>query len=144
MRVLVVEDQPIMIRVIANTLKSLGYSDITEAENGYDALVKLKTEDVDLVITDWLMPTMSGIQLAKAIRSTEGLMNLPIIMITTLGGKESVLEAMEAKVNNYVVKPFTPQILKDKILNTLESLERKNLNKEYDDSYEDDDNIPST
>ncbi|MDQ1266427.1 MAG: two-component system, chemotaxis family, chemotaxis protein CheY [Bacteroidota bacterium] len=125
MRFLVVEDMPIMIRVIANSLKSLGYDEVVEAENGFDALTKLKEQKIDFVITDWLMPNMTGLELTKKIRADENMSNLPIIMITTLGNKESVLEAMNAKVNNYVVKPFTSQILKDKIQATLTAIEKK-------------------
>jgi two-component system chemotaxis response regulator CheY len=115
MHFLVVDDSPTMRRIVMNALKSYGIQDFTEAEDGAQGLAKLQTTKVDFVITDWNMPVMSGLDLTKAIRSDESLQHLPILMVTTRGLKEDIIEALKAKVNNYVVKPFTPQVLKEKI-----------------------------
>ncbi len=115
MKFLVVDDSQTMRRIVNNALKSLGYEDIVEAEDGKDAITKLYGDKVDFVITDWNMPNMSGLEFTKAVRGDEQFANLPILMVTTRGMKEDVMEALQAKVNNYVVKPFTPQVLKEKI-----------------------------
>lgn len=113
---LVVDDSITMRRIVVNTLKTLGYSQYIEAEHGRDALDKLGTDtSINFIITDWNMPVMSGLELTKAIRSNERTKGLPILMVTTRGVKEDIVQALQAKVSNYVVKPFTPQILKDKI-----------------------------
>jgi two-component system chemotaxis response regulator CheY len=93
-----------------------------EAEDGVDGLNKLQGEPVDFVITDWNMPNMTGLELTKAIRSSDKLKHLPILMVTTRGLKQDIIEALQAKVNNYVVKPFTPQVLKEKIDAVLKAL----------------------
>jgi len=115
MKFLVVDDSQTMRRIVNNALKGIGYDDIIEAEDGKDAIAKLYTERVDFIITDWNMPNMSGLELTKAVRSDEQYGSLPILMVTTRGMKEDVMEALQVKVNNYVVKPFTPQVLKEKI-----------------------------
>jgi len=115
MKFLVVDDSQTMRRIVNNALKSLGYDDIIEAEDGKDAIAKVYTEKIDFIITDWNMPNMNGLELTKAIRGDDQYTNLPILMVTTRGMKEDVMEALQAKVNNYVVKPFTPQVLKEKI-----------------------------
>ena len=115
MKFLVVDDSQTMRRIVNNALKGIGYDDILEAEDGKDALAKLYVEKVDFVITDWNMPNMSGLEFTKAVRSDDQFLNLPILMVTTRGMKEDVMEALQARVNNYVVKPFTPQVLKEKI-----------------------------
>lgn len=113
---LVVDDSVTMRRIVVNTLKSIGYSQYAEAEHGKDALDKLEADtNINFVITDWNMPVMSGLELTKAIRSNSKTQTLPILMVTTRGVKEDIVQALQAKVSNYVVKPFTPQILKDKI-----------------------------
>ena len=111
MKFLVVDDSPTMRRIVCNALQEIGYSEMTEAE---DALDKLG-DDVDFVITDWNMPNMNGLDLAKNIRGNAQLAGLPILMVTTRGMKEDVVQAMEAEINNYVVKPFTPNVLQEKI-----------------------------
>jgi two-component system chemotaxis response regulator CheY len=94
----------------------LGYTQYVEAEHGKEAIEKLSSDaGINFVITDWNMPVMSGLELTKAIRSSERTKGLPILMVTTRGIKEDIVQALQAKVSNYVVKPFTPQILKDKI-----------------------------
>ncbi len=115
MKFLVVDDSQTMRRIVNNALKGIGYDDIIEAEDGKDAITKLYVEQIDFVITDWNMPNMSGLEFTKAVRSDEQFLNLPILMVTTRGMKEDVMEALQARVNNYVVKPFTPQVLKEKI-----------------------------
>ncbi|HQT92342.1 MAG TPA: response regulator [Candidatus Kryptobacter bacterium] len=115
MKFLVVDDSQTMRRIVNNALKGIGYDDIIEAEDGKDAITKLYVEKIDFVITDWNMPNMSGLEFTKAVRADEQFLNLPILMVTTRGMKEDVMEALQARVNNYVVKPFTPQVLKEKI-----------------------------
>ncbi len=115
MKYLVVDDSPTMRRIVINALKSFGWTDTVEAGDGQEALTKLDQEKVDFVITDWNMPVMSGLELTKAIRATPNLSHLPILMVTTRGLKTDIIDALKARVNNYVVKPFTPQVLKEKI-----------------------------
>ena len=116
MKFLVVDDSQTMRRIVTNALKGIGYDDIIEAEDGKDAFAKLYIEKIDFIITDWNMPNMNGMEFTKAVRGGEEQYNsLPILMVTTRGMKEDVMEALQAKVNNYVVKPFTPQVLKEKI-----------------------------
>jgi two-component system chemotaxis response regulator CheY len=113
MKFLVVDDSPTMRRIVCNALREIGYSDIDEAEDGVDAMDTFDAARPDFVITDWNMPNMNGLDLTKEIRSRSE--HLPILMITTRGMKEDVVAAMEAKVNNYIVKPFTPDVLREKI-----------------------------
>jgi len=115
MKFLVVDDSPTMRRIVCNALREIGYTDVIEAGDGVDALEKLEQETVDFVITDWNMPNMNGLELTRAIRNHNRLNNLPILMVTTRGMKEDVIAAMQARVNNYIVKPFTPEVLRDKI-----------------------------
>jgi two-component system chemotaxis response regulator CheY len=115
MKFLVVDDSQTMRRIVNNSLKGLGYEDIIEAEDGKDAITKLYVDKIDFIITDWNMPNMSGLEFTKAVRSDNQFENLPILMVTTRGMKEDVMEALQAKVNNYIIKPFTPQVLKEKI-----------------------------
>lgn len=122
MRYLVVDDSPTMRRIVINALKTFGVSDVLEAADGHEGMSKLQSEKVDFVITDWNMPNMSGLELTKAIRGDESLKHLPILMVTTRGLKQDIVEALKAKVNNYVVKPFTPQVLKEKIDAILKAL----------------------
>ncbi|GIV61232.1 MAG: response regulator [Rhodothermaceae bacterium] len=115
MKFLVVDDSLTMRRIVCNALKEIGYSDYVEAADGAQALEKLQADSFDFVITDWNMPNMNGLELTKAIRSHPQLGHLPILMVTTRGMKEDVVAAMHARVNNYIVKPFTPEVLRDKI-----------------------------
>jgi two-component system chemotaxis response regulator CheY len=116
LKFLVVDDSPTMRRIVFNTLKRLGYNDIEEAEHGADGLEKLKTvEGINFVVTDWNMPGMDGLQLVQCIHSAHEFSKLPILMVTTRSVKEDIIEAMKSGVNNYVVKPFTPEVLKAKI-----------------------------
>ena len=113
--VLFVEDSPTMRRIIANSLQKIGFSEILEAEHGVDALEKIAGRMVDLVVTDWNMPEMNGAELVKELRSKTEFDNVPIVMITTRGMKDDVITAMKLGVNAYVIKPFTPDILKQKL-----------------------------
>lgn len=116
LKFLVVDDSVTMRRIVANSLKTIGHDLFVEAGDGREALAKLSTDDtINFVITDWNMPDVSGLELVKAIRSNDKFGTIPILMVTTRGLKEDIVEALQAKVNNYVVKPFTPQILKEKI-----------------------------
>ncbi len=114
-RILFVEDSPTMRRIIANSLKQLGIKNFAEAENGVDALEQLQEEEFDLLMTDWNMPEMNGKELVEHVRKMEKLKNLPILMITTRGMEEDVITAIQAGVNAYIVKPFTPEVLWQKI-----------------------------
>ena len=116
LKFLVVDDSPTMRRIVFNTLKRLGYNEIEEAEHGAEALDKLKTIDgINFVVTDWNMPVMDGLQLVQEIRSMAEYVKMPILMVTTRSVKDDIIEAMKAGVNNYIVKPFTPEVLKSKI-----------------------------
>jgi two-component system, chemotaxis family, chemotaxis protein CheY len=116
LKFLVVDDSVTMRRIVANSLKTIGHELYVEAGDGREALSKLTADDsINFVITDWNMPEVSGLELVKAIRSNDKFGTIPILMVTTRGLKEDIIEALAAKVNNYVVKPFTPQILKEKI-----------------------------
>lgn len=114
-KVLVVDDFPTMRRIVKNLLKQLGFENIDEAENGEDALRKLKGGDYGLVVSDWNMPVMEGIELLKHIRNDPNLKDIPFLMVTAEAEKEKVIEAIKAGVDNYVVKPFTGEVLKEKL-----------------------------
>lgn len=122
MKFLVVDDSPTMRRIVKNTLKGLGYEEVVEAEDGKDALTKLYAEPVDFIITDWNMPNMNGLEFVKSVKEDDSLANLPILMVTTRGNKSDILEAMQAKVSSYVIKPFTPPVIKEKIDSILASM----------------------
>jgi two-component system chemotaxis response regulator CheY len=116
LRFLVVDDSVTMRRIVVNSLKNLGYESFIEANDGKEALEKLAGDDtINFVITDWNMPVLSGLELTRNIRQDERLAKVPILMVTTRGVKEDIIEALQARVNNYIVKPFTPHILKEKI-----------------------------
>jgi two-component system chemotaxis response regulator CheY len=115
MKILVVDDSITIRRIITNALKTVGFPDTVEATNGKDALEKLTNANVDFIITDWNMPEMNGLDFIKQVRANPVYSSLPILMITTRGTEHDVIEALQAKVNSYIVKPFTPQELKEKI-----------------------------
>jgi two-component system chemotaxis response regulator CheY len=115
MKVLVVDDFATMRRIVKGVLKQLGFSNIVEAEDGTAALDALKKEKVGLIVSDWNMPKMTGLDLLKAVRSDEGLKETPFIMVTAEGQKENVIEAVKAGVSNYIVKPFTPETFSEKL-----------------------------
>lgn len=116
MKILVVDDSSTMRRIIKNTLGHLGYKDLLEAEDGAQAWnLMTKRDDIGVLITDWNMPNMNGLELVKKVRADKKFEDVPIIMVTTEGGKAEVITALKAGVNNYIVKPFTPQVLKEKL-----------------------------
>ncbi len=105
-----------MRRIIKNTLNRLNYKDVLEGEDGVEGWEVLDANpDVDMLITDWNMPNMNGLELVKKVRADERFAEIPIIMVTTEGGKAEVITALKAGVNNYIVKPFTPAVLKEKL-----------------------------
>ena len=116
MKLLVVDDSSTMRRIIKNTLSRLGYEDVLEGEDGVQGWDVLnENSDIGMLITDWNMPEMNGLELVKKVRADTRFKDLPIIMVTTEGGKTEVITALKAGVNNYIVKPFTPQVLKEKL-----------------------------
>jgi two-component system, chemotaxis family, chemotaxis protein CheY len=115
MKVLVVDDMSTMRRIVKNVLRQIGFSDIVEAENGQDALTKLKAGGFGLVVSDWNMPVMQGIELLRAVRADAELKTLPFLMVTAEAQKENLIEAVQAGVSNYVVKPFTAEVLQGKL-----------------------------
>jgi two-component system, chemotaxis family, chemotaxis protein CheY len=117
MKILVVDDSAIMRRIICNSLKSVGFNDIVEAGNGAEALENIG--GINLVLTDWNMPVMDGLTLVKEIRKRSDSATVPIIMVTTEGAKTEVIEALKNGVNNYMVKPFTPEVLVEKVKATI-------------------------
>jgi two-component system chemotaxis response regulator CheY len=114
-RVLVVDDFSTMRRIIKNFLNDLGYTSIAEADDGKTALPVLKSGDVDFLITDWNMPGMPGLELLREVRGDPATKKLPVLMVTAEAKREQIVEAAQAGVNGYVVKPFTAQTLKEKI-----------------------------
>lgn len=115
MRFLVVDDSSTMRRIIINTLNKLGYTECREAGNGKEGLDALTANPVDIVITDWNMPEMSGVEFARAVRANDTTKGVPILMVTTNAAEGDIVEALKAGVSNYVVKPFTPATIKEKI-----------------------------
>ncbi len=115
MKVLVVDDSATMRRIVINTLKTIGYTNILEAADGKEALAHIYADNIQLIITDWNMPNMNGLELTKTVRADDNYKNIPILLVTTRGVKEDIVEALQAKVNGYIVKPFTPQVLKEKL-----------------------------
>jgi two-component system chemotaxis response regulator CheY len=114
-KVLVVDDFPTMRRIVKNLLKQLGFENIDEAEDGAQALGKLKSGGYGLVVSDWNMPVMEGIDLLKHVREDETLKTIPFLMVTAEAEKDKVITAIKAGVDNYVVKPFTAEVLKEKL-----------------------------
>ena len=115
MKILIVDDFSTMRRIIKNILRQLGFSNVQEADDGTTALEKLQQEPFDFVILDWNMPKMTGIELLRTIRADSSLKHIPVLMVTAEAQKENVVEAVQAGVNNYIVKPFTADTMKDKI-----------------------------
>lgn len=115
MKILVVDDMSTMRRIVKNILKQLGFSNMDEAENGQEALSKLRGDTFGFVVSDWNMPVMPGIEMLRAIRADEKLKHIPVLMVTAEAQKENLVEAIQAGVNNYVVKPFTAETMQEKI-----------------------------
>lgn len=116
-KILVVDDTPMIRNIIKDILMKLGYSNIKDAENGIHALQRLKEEKFDLVFLDWNMPGMQGIDVLREMRKSETYKNTPVIMVTAEAEKEKVISAIKEGVSDYIVKPFKPSTLKDKIEN---------------------------
>ena len=115
MKILVVDDFSTMRRIIKNLLRDLGFTNAQEADDGTTALPMLQKGNFDFLVTDWNMPGMQGIDLLKAIRADEKLRHLPVLMVTAESKREQIIEAAQAGVNGYVVKPFTAATLEEKI-----------------------------
>lgn len=121
LRFLVVDDFSTMRRIVKNLLNDLGYANVQEADDGQTALPMLKSGGFDFLVTDWNMPGMPGLELLKAVRSDPNLADLPVLLVTAEAKREQIVEAAQAGVNGYVVKPFTAQTLKEKIEKILAS-----------------------
>ncbi|BCS98425.1 MULTISPECIES: chemotaxis response regulator CheY [Desulfoluna] len=115
LKILVVDDFATMRRIMKNILKQLGYTNITEADDGTTALEELKRGSFDLIISDWNMPKMTGLDLLKLVRSDPVYKDIPFLMVTAEAQKQNVIEAVQAGVSNYVVKPFTAEAIADKL-----------------------------
>jgi len=122
MNILVVDDFSTMRRIIKNLLRELGFNNVSEADDGSTALPMLKGGGFDFLITDWNMPGMNGLDLIKAVRADANLSKLPILMVTAEAKREQIVEAAQAGVNGYVVKPFNAVTLKEKIDKIFERL----------------------
>ncbi len=115
MKILIVDDFSTMRRIIKNLLRDLGFNNTQEADDGQTALPMIKATNFDFIVTDWNMPGMQGIDLLKAIRADSTIAHLPVLMVTAESKREQIVEAAQAGVNGYIVKPFTAQTLKEKI-----------------------------
>lgn len=123
-KVMVVDDSSTMRRIIINVLIQIGIPEenIFDAKDGIDALGKLKSKNIDLILTDWNMPKMNGLQLVQNLRRLPKYQKTPILMITTEGGKSEVVEALKSGINNYIVKPFSQEVLKNKLQTMIKKL----------------------
>ena len=115
MRVLVVDDFSTMRRIIKNILRQIGFTNIVEADDGTTAWDTLNKDKIEFIISDWNMPQMTGIELLRKVRASEEFADLPFLMVTAEAQQENILEAVQAKVSNYIVKPFTAEVMKQKI-----------------------------
>ncbi len=115
MKILLVDDSNTMRRIQRNTLTSLGFTEVDEAEDGAEAVKKIPGGGYNLVLMDWNMPNMTGIEALKAIRADPATATLPVIMVTSESEKTRILEAIQAGATNYIVKPFTPDVLREKL-----------------------------
>ncbi|MCJ2377324.1 chemotaxis response regulator CheY [Vibrio sp. ZSDZ34] len=123
MKILIVDDFSTMRRIVKNLLRDLGFSNTLEADDGLTALPMLEKGDFDFVVTDWNMPGMQGIDLLRHIRASDNLKHLPVLMITAEAKREQIIEAAQAGVNGYIVKPFTAATLKEKLDKIFERLQ---------------------
>ncbi|HSP56860.1 MAG TPA: chemotaxis response regulator CheY [Halomonas sp.] len=122
MSILVVDDFPTMRRIVRSLLKELGFTNVEEAEDGQDALSKLKGGGFQFVVSDWNMPNLDGLEMLKRIRADDGLKTLPVLMVTAEAKKENIIAAAQAGANGYVVKPFTAATLEEKLNKIFEKL----------------------
>jgi two-component system, chemotaxis family, chemotaxis protein CheY len=123
MKILIVDDFSTMRRIIKNLLRDLGFNNTLEADDGNTALPMLQSGNFDFLVTDWNMPGMTGIDLLKAVRADAKLASLPVLMVTAEAKKDQIIEAAQAGVNGYIVKPFTAVTLKEKIDKIFERLQ---------------------
>ncbi len=123
MKILVVDDFSTMRRIIKNLLRDLGFTNTQEADDGVTALPMLQSGNFDFLVTDWNMPGMTGLDLLKEVRKDDNLVGLPVLMVTAESKREQIIEAAQAGVNGYVVKPFTAATLKEKIDKIFERVE---------------------
>ncbi|MBV1877970.1 MAG: chemotaxis response regulator CheY [Pseudomonadales bacterium] len=123
MKILIVDDFSTMRRIIKNLLRDLGYTNTSEADDGKTALPMLQAGSFDFLVTDWNMPGMTGIDLLKAVRADQKLIELPVLMVTAEAKRDQIVEAAQAGVNGYVVKPFTAAALKEKIEKIFERID---------------------
>jgi two-component system chemotaxis response regulator CheY len=121
LRFLVVDDFSTMRRIVKNLLQELGYANVQEADDGSTALPMLKSGNFDFVITDWNMPQLPGLELLKAVRADPKLAHLPVLMVTAEAKREQIVEAAQAGVSGYVIKPFTAQTLGEKLAKILQA-----------------------
>ena len=119
---LVVDDFSTMRRIVRNLLKELGYNKIEEAEDGVDALEKIRAGQIDFVVADWNMPNMDGLELLKTIRADDALKHIPVMMVTAEAKKENIIAAAQAGASGYVVNPFTAAILEEKLNKVFEKM----------------------
>lgn len=122
MKILVVDDFATMRKVVRNLLKQGGYENVVEAEDGVAAMRALKNTKIDFIISDWNMPNMTGIELLKAVRADAEVGNTPFLMVTAEALQENVIAAVKAGVSNYIVKPFTAEVLNEKITKIMEKM----------------------
>jgi two-component system chemotaxis response regulator CheY len=118
-KILIVDDFATMRRILKNILKKIGFTQIIEADDGSNALKVLEKEKVDLVISDWNMPKMTGIEFLRAVRANTAFKDLPFLMVTAEAQKQNIIEAVQAGVSNYVVKPFTEEAITEKLAKIL-------------------------
>jgi two-component system chemotaxis response regulator CheY len=121
-KILVVDDFATMRKVVRNLLKQVGYDDIVEAEDGVMAMKALKSQKIDVIVSDWNMPNMSGLELLKAVRADADLAKTPFLMVTAEALQDNVVAAVKAGVNNYIVKPFTAEVLNEKITEIMKNI----------------------
>lgn len=120
MKVLVVDDSSTMRRILTNCLKEAGFEDSIQAADGIEAMdVLSKEKDIGLILLDWHMPNMDGFTFLQEVKKNDGTKGIPVIMVTTQAEKQSVVEALQAGASNYVVKPFTPEVIKEKIMEVI-------------------------
>jgi len=122
-RFLVVDDFSTMRRILRNLLKELGFMNVQEAEDGVDALAKLRTENFDFVVSDWNMPNMNGIELLQAIRADDKLKHLPVLMVTAEAKRDNIIMAAQAGASGYVIKPFTAATLDEKLMKIFRTMQ---------------------
>ena len=124
LKFLVIDDLSTMRRIVRNLLKELGFTNVDEAEDGVNALQKLRTESFDFVISDWNMPKMTGIELLRQVRADAALRHLPVLMITAEAKKENIIEAAQAGASGYIVKPFTAATLDEKLNKIFQTMQK--------------------